>query len=386
MKINNNAKRLNSLSKTALKSLREGQVRAWFLVEGKPQQYFFYIDMKNKSPAKFKDAHTLKKLLEKFKVDGAADVAPKAAVLAGTVSPFQEDMEFHVVIKRNGAGKSLFKSALKSSALKKLVKNAKIVKTLSGVAEVEEEKEEETLVEDISDRTLEEVENEPSARDLEKENEIERLIREREEEEALEQEARALKLNADEKLALKMHHWSQKESAKWASTQPTEQNEDFFHKALRRLKKFQKQKLYRCFDKRHFIARAFGAKNPLVIYANSFLLTKAQLPTYIRTCEQKIDQIEMAKSWTEEEAVLAELFDEASIGKFNAFEDYLTGLKFTEDEAAGIISAFGVDNKSDFEDLYKACKSKRKEVILLCEKLGNGDWVFLRNILQTMEI
>ena len=82
---------------------------------------------------------------------------------------------------------------------------------------------------------------------------------------------------------------------------------------------------------------------------------------------------------------MAELFDEATIGKFEVFETYLIGLKFSEDDAAGIISAFGVDNKNDFEELYKACGSQRKEVLLLCKKLGNGDWAFLRNILGTME-
>ena len=385
MKINPNAKKLVTLSKTAIKSLKEGQIRAWFLVEGKPKHYFFYIDMKNKSPSKFKEPRTLKKLLERFKIDEASDVSAKASLLAGTVSPFQENMEFHVSIKRNGAGSSVFKSVLKNSAFKKIVPNAKIVKTLSGAVEKEEE-EEETLVEDISGKTPEEIEQDLIARDKKKEEEVQRVIQEREEAAVLEQEAQALKLNDEEKKALKMHHWSQKEHSQWASTPAKEEHEDFFHTALKRLVKFQKQKLYRCFDKRHFIKRAFGKKNPLLQYAKTFLLTKAQLPMYIKTCEKKIEQIEMEKSWTDEEAEIAALFDDATIGKFDAFEQYLLDLKFNDDQTAGIISAFGVDNKSEFEELYKACQSQRKQVLLLCKKLGNDDWAFLRNILATMEM
>ena len=123
----------------AVKSLTVGQTLAWFLVQGKAKQYFFYVDRKNTVAQKYKDPKILKKLLAKFKVDNVDDITDKAELLAGSIALSGETIEVLVSVKRNGAGSSLFKKVLKDAVVKKIMPNATLVKSLSEAKEAEPE-------------------------------------------------------------------------------------------------------------------------------------------------------------------------------------------------------------------------------------------------------
>ncbi|MAA80137.1 MAG: hypothetical protein CL916_12860 [Deltaproteobacteria bacterium] len=376
MKINNNAKKLSTLSKMSIKSLTVGQTLAWFLVQGKPKQYFFYVDRKNAVAQKYKDPKILRKLLAKFKIDNVDDITDQAELLAGSVAMSGENLEVLVTVKRNGAGASLFKKVLKDAVIKKIMPNASVVKSLSEAKEDNDSTQEPKKKQAWAEKTPEQ----------EREEELERMIEERREEDELERQAEMLKLNDEQKKALKIHKWSLKVSSDWASLMANEKNEDFFHQSLRRLQKFQKKKMYKHFEKLSKAKKFFGSKHPLEVEAKNLLLTQGQLPVYIKTCEQKINTIEMGKNWTDEEQLVAELFDENTFGKVEAFEEYLKNEKFKTDEVVEIINAFGVDSEEDFKNLYKACSSSRKELIFLCQKLASNDWVYFRNLLDQIEI
>lgn len=368
MKINKNAKKLVTMSKMAIKGLKPSKTLAWFFIEGKSDEYYFCIDPKNRVAQKYKDAKIVKKLLERYKVEGAAHVKDKAPLLAGSIALNDDALELIVSVKRNGAGSSLFTKVLKDSTFKKIVPNASLVKALSQAQIEEPEKKDEK-------KTAKES----------REEEVARLVEERRKEEALEKEAEALNLDEHEKKALKLHRWSQEVSRLWSSTPATEENEEFFHTSLRRLNKFQKKKLYTLFDSVHWSKKAFGRRHPLVVEGPNLLLTKAQLPKWIQTCQQKLDAIELEQSWTEVEAEVAALFDEQTVGLFDDFSDYLEEQGVGDDDIADIISAYGVGNKDEFDELLKVCGGKHSNVRLLCSELAGGNWVYLRSLLAQIE-
>ena len=352
----------------AMKGLKPSSTLAWFLIEAKSNEFYFYIDPKNRVAQKYKDAKVIKKLLERYKIEGAEEIDDQAQLLGGSIARNNDELELVVSIKRNGAGSSLFKKALKDKTLKKIIPNASLVKSLSE-AQVEQPKGKEGEGKSSGSR----------------EEEIERLLRERKEADEREKEAELLKLNEKEKKALKTHRWSQKVSAEWSSTPAKEENEEFFQTSIRKLKKFQKNKVYTLFDKVHWSKKVLGSKHPLVSESSNLLLTKDRLPKLIKICQEKLDVIELEKGWTDVEAEAAALFDEKTVGLFDEFSSYLEKRKFTDDEVADIINAFGVEHQNEFDELFSACSGKRSNVILLCTELAGGNWVYFRSLLEQIE-
>ena len=84
------------------------------------------------------------KLFSKLKVDGIDDIGKSSPLIAGLVGRGGKGFQIAVTVKKNGAGTSTLKSALKDAVVKKILPNVEIVKSIQSQSDsVESQKEQE---------------------------------------------------------------------------------------------------------------------------------------------------------------------------------------------------------------------------------------------------
>ena len=99
MGVNQQAKKLSSLSRVAAKGISGSEKRAWFLLED-GRESFFYIDKRISNAAKFKDPTTCKKILDKLKVTALDGITKKSPLLSGLVSRGGSGYQISVSFKK----------------------------------------------------------------------------------------------------------------------------------------------------------------------------------------------------------------------------------------------------------------------------------------------
>ena len=361
MGVNNDAKKLSTISKTAVTGLNPGEIKAWFVIEHK-DNHFFYVDPKISDPNKFKEPKVIKKFLAKHNIPGSEKIDDKAPLICGTLCLGKGVYEMVIALKKNGAGKSTLKNIAKDAVFKKIVSSLEIVTSHSDLGNI-------ALTEaEITKKVAEENAHAKEAKELQ-------------------DEAVSLKLNEKEIKALQMHKWSVKDVPKfYQANMGTLENETFFQDALRRLKKFQKAEMYELFEEKWWIQRKLGFNNPLSKYAKEFLLTKKKLPTYIARCELMLNGIEKLKGNIDPEEAALDLFDAPVTTAINEFSTYLESKGFNEDDASDILVAFGVDGKEDFMDIFKLCNEDSSEMKYLLDTFGGMDWKRLQSNLHQIEL
>jgi|GEM_PF-5527541 len=341
MGINDNAKKLSSLSKTAIKGITGSSPRAWFLIEqGKTS--LFYVDKKLSSADKLKDPVKCKVLLTKLKVEGVEDIDAKSPLVCGVVARKGEGFAMAISYKKNGAGKSTLKSAIKDATVKKLLPNVEIVKSL-----------------ELGD-TSERAENE-SVRDTES-------AREMEENNVSSSHAKAFKIFA---------WWRDEGGAILGRISATSapNDEDFLQTALRRLTKFKNKKMYDLFE-----PTFFGMKNgPLERFKYAdFDLTKDGVTTHLTTIQGLLDAILDGQPVTSGEDDIAEmeaLLDDDILEDMTTLEGFAKTLKLSDNDTIDFLS----DAQPYVQVVdYLIKEFSRTDVKDLCKGLGDGDWsVFL---------
>lgn len=356
MSVNNKAKKLTTLSQTAIKSLFEGQVLGWFLVEQSKGSYYFLVDKKQTSAAKFKSPKIVKALLERYGVD-TAKVTDKSEFLAGTVGLAEGNYEMVVATKKNGAGTSTLRTVIKDSGFKKILKTVSIVKVHSL---------------SVSQQHL----------TAEEASEIQH---EEEDKQTVASATAALSLNEKEQAALRLALWAKDNISKMYTPNPGSELEDFFHKCVRRLEKFKGKKLYKMFDPKYWNKKFRDVEHPLFDKLGSYRHTKEYNEVLIKVCTTQLKLIEAAAENEDIEALVNELYDSDFVESFTGFEQKLTELQFTKKEIPEIISAFGADNMTEFTQLLEVCGGKRKQMMYLLSAIGHNSWPRLLGMLDQIE-
>jgi len=340
MAVNKGAKKLSTISKSSIKTLGTG-VRAWFLV-ATGGDYFFGVDKKLSDPARFKDPAKLKKYLLKLKIDEAADIDKKAAVVAGTVKLNGEEQELVIRFKANGGGKSTLKGVIKDSTIKKILPKAVIVKAHSGEAAPTDE------------------------------DDINAEVAAAEELQGVEGDA-----GKELKTALKIFKWWKKEGHSGytaAIANPSEANEDALQKIQRRLTKFYDGSMYNLFE-----THWFSADGPLKKYKQAdFDLDKSSVKGYLKAINKALLDIEEQKDRDGEE-------EEADAMAHEALDDLLDDLDAIAELlglSARAIPEFksAVEaNRSTFDPIWHDFSTDTNTLIQLKDVLGDGTWEgFLR--------
>ncbi len=356
MSVNNKAKKLTTLSQTAIKSLFEGQVLGWFLVEYTKGSYFFLVDKKQTSAAKFKSPKIVKVLLERYGVD-TAKVTDKSEFLAGTVGLAEGNHEMVIGVKKNGAGKSTLRTVMKDSGFKKILKTVSIVKAHSL---------------SISNQAL----------TAEEASEIQH---EEEDKQQVSSAAASLSLNEKEQDALRFALWAKDNVSKMYTPNPGSDLEDFFHKCLRRLDKFKSKKLYKMFDPKYWNKKFRDVEHPLFDKLGTYRHTKEYNEVLIQVCTSQLRLLEVASENENIEALVNELYDSNFVDSFTEFEQKLKDSGFKKNEIPEIISAFGADNMAEFTQLLEVCGGKRKQMMYLLAAIGHNSWDRLLGMLDQIE-
>ena len=355
MSVNDKAKKLTTISQTAIKGIGHGQVQAWFLIEYSKKNFYFLVDKKLKSAAKFSKVAVLKKLLELYGVN-TKNIKDDSPFLAGTVGLAEGTHEMVVSIKKNGAGKSTLKGVVAKSGFKKILKTVAIVKAHK-----------------IS-------ENETEMTNKEEEEYLEETVLNQE----VATKTAKLDLNKEEQKALKIAIWAKDHKADMETSNPTAEMEDFFHTAIRRLEKFKTKKHYKLFAKAGF----FKKKNPLVSQLDGFILDKKNLTKLLKKCNDQLKLIQLsigAPPPLIEDLQAGELFDQSFVTALTDFNSFLKKTGFKESEIPEIMNAFGVDNQSELEGLLKDCGGIKNLKVLL-KSLGSNDWFRLLSMLDRIEM
>lgn len=340
MGINDNAKKLSSLSKTAIKGITGSSPRAWFLIEqGKTS--LFYVDKKLSSADKLKDPVKCKVLLTKLKVEGVEDIDAKSPLVCGVVARKGEGFAMAISYKKNGAGKSTLKSAIKDATVKKLLPNVEIVKSLE--------------LGDTSERAENEsIRDTESAREMEENN-----------------------VSSSHAKAFKIFTWWRDEGGAILdriSATGVQNDEDFLQTALRRLTKFKKKKMYDLFEP-HF----FGMKNgPLERFKyKDFDLTKDGVTAHLTTIEGFLNGILDGQAAPSEDdiAEMEDLLDDDIVEEMTQLEEFAKTLKLSDSDT--------IDFLSDAHSYARTVGNliewfSPADVKALCQGLGDNDWsVFL---------
>ena len=335
MPINQKAKKLSALSKRAVKGLPEGGTRAWLIVETEKDS-FFYIDKKISDPSKFKDPMRCQKLFSKLKVDGIDDIGKSSPLIAGLVGRGGEGFQIAVTVKKNGAGTSTLKSALKDAVVKKILPNVEIVKSIQVQSDSVESQKEQEL------------------------------------DDAVSQEVANASLSVPMKNAIKVFLWWKKDAQanyKRIIRSHTAEDEDFLQKAKRRLKKYEKAQMYTLFEPKWF--GLIG--NPLEKYKHQdFDLTKENVEVYIDTITIILDTILTAPAEEIDDNEINELVEDVNIieemSRLEAIAQQLMldGIETIDflDEARSHVSTL--------ENLLK--NFSPTDIILLKDNLGEGSW------------
>ncbi|MGC6508887.1 MAG: hypothetical protein ACON4U_10750 [Myxococcota bacterium] len=357
MSVNINAKKLTTLSQTTIKGLLEGGTNGWFLVEASKGAYFFLIDKKQTSAAKFRSPRIAKALLERYRID-AAKVTEKSEFLAGTVGLAEGNYELVIAIKRNGAGKSTLRSVMKETGFKKILKKATIVKTHSlSISE-----------QPLTAEEAAEVEQEERDKDL------------------LSTAGEALSLNDKEKNAFRTAIWVKDNWSKiYTAGTPSSAMEDFYQTCLRRLEKFKSQKLYRIFEPKYWKKKFQNVQNPLLDRLGTYRHTKHQNEILISVCQSQLERIQQEAENEDIEAIVSELYDTDFVEAFTGFNQTLADLGFSKTEIPEILSAFGPNNVDEFNELFTQCGSDRKALKSLLKSIGHNSWVRLLIALDQIE-
>ena len=356
MSVNNKAKKLTTLSQTSIKGLFEGSTRGWFLVEKSKGSYYFLVDKKQATAAKFKSPKIVKSLLERYDVD-TSKITDKAEFLSGTVGLTEGNYEMVIAVKKNGAGKSTLRTVMKDSSFKKILKTVSIVKAHSL---------------SISEQPL-------------TAEEAAEIQHEEEDKQQVSSATEALSLNEKEQEALRFALWSKDNVSKMYTPNPGSDLEDFFHKCLRRLEKFKSKKLYKMFDPKYWNKKFRDVNHPLFDKLGTYRHTKEYNETLIQVCTSQLQLIEAASANEDVDAIVNDLYDSEFVESFTEFEQQLKSLGFKKNEIPEIISAFGADNLEEFSQLLELCGGKRKQIMYLLATIGHNSWVRLLGMLDQIE-
>ena len=314
MSVNGNVAKLTTLSKSAVKALGATPM-VWYAVQV-GSDFIFGIDKKVKDPNKFKKPLKVKSYLEKMKVGDVSDITKDCGVVSGLVVKNGENPQISVVCKTNGAGKSTLKSLLKDSTVRKLLKNAELVKSIGATSD-----EEEDAVDKKATDTL---------------------------------EAANIEISKELKEAIKYFLWWN-DSARATYTSgiatPNSRNEDDLQKVYRRLKKFAEKKMYKLFEVHKSI---FGNKEgPLHQFKpNDFDLTKTHLKEYLSNLKEALEKISDADD-KEEIAQEAEVEANAELAAMeDDHESVADWIGLRGNDAAAFIAAVN-SNKAIWKILWK---------------------------------
>lgn len=346
MSVNGTVAKLTTLSKSAVKALGSTPM-VWYAVQV-DSNFIFGIDKKVKDPNKFKKPLKVKSYLEKLKVGDVSNITKDCGVVSGLVVKNGENLQIAVVCKTNGAGKSTLKSLLKDSTVRKLIKNAELVKSIGATSDAEED-----AVDKKATDTL---------------------------------EAANIEISKELKEAIKYFlWWNDSARATYTSgiASPTSRNEDDLQKIYRRLKKFAEKKMYKLFEIHRSI---FGNKEgPLHRFKpNDFDLTKTHLKEYLSNLKEALGKIADADDKEEiSQEAEAEVNDELAAME-DDHESVAEWLGLKRSDAAAFIAAAN-SNKAIWKILWKDFAKDPAGLVSLKNRLANGTWDDLFRIATEFE-
>ena len=344
MSVNKDAKKVTSLSMGAMKLLG-GATRAWFVVAVE-KDYIFFVDKKIATPAKFKDPLKLKEFLEKLKIPAASKIKKGASVAAGTIMGGANGYEMTVTVKANGGGKSTLKALLKDPIVKKIVGNAKIVKSHEAPADSELKKDvEKHLVENKIKGVKSKTDDKGNITDVEIPPKVQK--------------------------ALKVYTWWDREGRsllKAIAKKPTLETEDDLQTLSRRLNKYYKSKGYSYFE-----SGFFGGGVLKKIRPENYDLTKSELKIYIKQVDSLLSIVQDLEGHddfgSDVDDMVADVEDE--VAELNKLEVLAKKFKITDKDTVDFMNA-GQKNISTLEELNK--KFSPDDIKLLLKYVGGGSW------------